>query len=176
MEKKVDNYKSKKVEINENFFSIEKKSISDILKNVISNISADNETWIVTSDLKILDIFMHFGTPGDSSLYSSFDLLFSFTLINWYYFSYSTYYSNHNLISCPCMYQTAFSERRLPIIHIMYSIFDKSENSFIDSISNNLLFNEIKNDRDNKRMASLVRKRIKIEWENHILDNYYNDF
>ena len=74
------------------------------------------------------------------------------------------------------MYQTSFSERRLPIIHILYNIFGKFEGSFIDSISNNLLFNEIKNDRDNKRMARLVRKRIQIEWENHILDNYYNDF
>lgn len=176
MEKKVDNYKSKKVEKNENFFSIEKKSISDILKNVISNISADNETWIVTSDLKLLDIFTHFGTPGDSSLYSLSEMLFSFTLINWYYFSYSTYYSNHNLISCPCMYQTAFSERRLPIIHIMYNIFDKFEDNFIDSISNSLLFTEIKNDRDNRLTSKLVRERIHVEWENHILDNYYNDF
>lgn len=176
MEKKVDNYKSKKVEINEKSFSIEKRTISDILKNVISNIPVDNETWIVTSNLKILDIFAHFGTPNEDSLYSSFELLFSFSLSNWYYFSYSTYYSNHNLISCPCMYQTSFSERRLPIIHILYNIFGKFEGSFIDSISNNLLFNEIKNDRDNKRMARLVRKRIQIEWENHILDNYYNDF
>ena len=176
MEKKVDNYKSKKVEINEKSFSIEKMTISDILKNVISNIPADNETWIVTSDLEILDIFTHFGTPSDSSLYSSFEALFSITLINWYYFSYSTYYPKHNLISCPSMYQTSFSERRLPIIHIIYNIFDKFEDSFIDSISNNLLFTEIKNDRNNRLMSKLVRERIHVEWENHILDNYYNDF
>lgn len=175
MEKKVDNYKSKKVEINEKIFSIEKKSIPDILKNVISNISANNETWIVTSDLKILDIFSHFGTPNESNLYSLFET-FSVAISNWYYFGYSTYYPKSTFISCPCMYQTSFSERRLPIIHIMYNIFDKFEGNFIDSISNNLLFNEIKNDRDNKRMASLVRKRILTEWENHILDNYYNDF
>ena len=175
MEKKVDNYKSKKVEINEKIFNIEKKSIPDILKNVISNISANNETWIVTSDLKILDIFSHFGTPNESNLYSLFET-FSVALSNWYYFGYSTYYPKSTFISCPCMYQTSFSERRLPIIHIMYNIFDKFEGNFIDSISNNLLFNEIKNDRDNKRMASLVRKRILTEWENHILDNYYNDF
>lgn len=176
MEKKVDNYKSKKVEINEKIFSTEKKSIPDILKNVISNILTNNETWIVTSDLKILDIFSHFGTPNESNLYSSFELSLSFILSNWYYFSYSTYYPKGTFISCPCMYQTSFSERRLPIIHIMYSIFDKFEGNFIDNISNNLLFNEIKNDRDNKRMARLVRKRIRTEWENHILDNYYNDF
>lgn len=175
MEKKVDNYKSKKVEINEKIFSIEKRPISDILKNVISNISANNETWIVTSDLKILDIFAHFGTSNESNLYSLFET-FSVALNNWYYFGYSTYYPKSTFISCPCMYQTSFSERRLPIIHIMYNIFDKFEGNFIDSISNNLLFNEIKNDRDNKHMAKRVRKRIQAEWENHILDNYYNDF
>ena len=176
MEKKLDNYKSKKAEINKKPFSIEKRPISDILRNVISNISSNNETWIVTSDLKILDIFTHFGTPSDSSLYSSFESLFSITLNNWYYFSYSTYYPKGTFISCPCMYQTSFSERRLPIIYTMYNIFDKFEGNFVDGISNNLLFNEIKNDRDNKRMARLVRKRIQTEWENHILDNYYNDF
>lgn len=178
MEKKVDNYKSKKAEINKKPFSIEKRPISDILRNVISNISSNNETWIVTSDLKILDIFAHFGTSSDSSPYSSFESLFSITLINWYYFSYSTYpyYSNHNLISCPSMYQTSFSERRLPIIHIMYNIFDKFEDNLIGSISNNLLFTEIKNDRNNRLMSKLVRERIHVEWENHILDNYYNDF
>lgn len=175
MEKKVDNYKSKKAEINEKFFSIEMRPISDILKGTISNISADNKTWIVTSDLKILDIFTHFGISV--SQYDLFEMMFPFTFSSsTYFFSHSTYYPKDSLISCPCMYQTPFSERRLPIICIMYNAFDKLDDSFIDITSNNLLFTEIKNDRNNKLISKLVRKRIHVEWENHILNNYYNDF
>jgi len=175
MEKKVDNYKSKKAEINEKPFSIEKKSIFDILKDVISNISVDNETWVLTSDLKVLDI-PTLEISAEHSLYSLIEMLYPFTFSSYYYFSYSTYYSKGNLISCPCMYQTSFSERRLPIIRIMYNIFDKLEDGFINSISDNLLFMEIKNDKDNRLASKLVKKRIRVEWENYILDNYYNDF
>ena len=174
MEKKVDNYKSKKAEINEKFFSIEKRPIFDILKGAISNISVDNKTWILTSDLKILDI-----THSEISVssYDLFEMMFPFTFsISAYSFNYSTYYPKYNLISCPCMYQTPFSERRLPIIRIMYNVFDKLEDNFIDIASNNLLFTEIKNDRNNKLISKRVRKRIYVEWENYILGSYYNDF
>lgn len=174
MEKKVDNYKSKKAEINEKFFSIEKRPIFDILKGAISNISVENKIWILTSDLKILDI-THSEIPVRP--YDLFGMMFSFTSsIIIYSFNYSTYYPNYNLISCPCMYQTSFSERRLPIIRIMYNVFDKLEDNFIDIASNNLLFTEIKNDRNNKLIYKRVRKRIYAEWENYILDSYYNDF
>lgn len=174
MEKKVDNYKSKKAEINEKFFSIEKRPISDILKGAISNISVDNKTWILTSDLKILDI-THSEIPVSS--YDLFEMMFSFTFsISTYSFNYSTYYPKYNLISCPRMYQTPFSERRLPIIRIMYNVFDKLEDNFIGIASNNLLFTEIKDDRNNKLISKRVRKRIYAEWKNYILDNYYNDF
>lgn len=178
MEKKVDNYKSKKAEINEKFFSIEKRPIFDILKGTISNISVDNKTWILTSDLKILDItHSKISVSPYDLFYDLFRIMFSFTSsISIYSFNYSTYYSNYNLISCPCRYQTPFSERRLPIIRIMYNVFDKLEDNFIDIASNNLLFTEIKNDRNNKLISKLVRKRIHAEWENYILGSYYNDF
>lgn len=113
----------------------------------------------------------------NTSLYTLFDILSSFTHNYDFYFTYSDYYGESTLCLVPCMYQTAFSERRLPIIQQIYNIYDNLEDALIDyCYGKSLICTEIKNDRDNKLLSKMVKKRLQIEWENAILDNYYNDF
>lgn len=181
MEKKVDNYKSKKSERNDTPFKFEVKTIDDVLKSIIGKYPLYANTWITVQNLMILNISFSFMGIYNTSLYTLFDMLLPSTGDYDFYYTYSDYYGESTLCSVPCMYQATFSERRLPIIQQMYDICDKLEDALIDygisyGYEKSLIFTEIRYDKDNRLISKSVKKRLQIEWENEILNNYYNDF